>query len=271
VTPPAPLLAQPTSDAVVVAGRRVCVLTAGTGEPLLYLHGVGDLGGWLPALAGLAERFAVVRPDHAGFNGSDDDPAVTTVAGLAARTLELLDVLGLPRVHVVGTSLGGWVGAELALLAPERVGRLVLVDPAGLDGATAAPSMFDLDPAELTARTCGDAESQAAGRARAAAVDADPALAARRARNAATALRLGGRALRDPGLAARLAGLRVPALVVWGALDRLLPVALGDEWAAAVPGARLHVVAGAGHLPPVDRPAEFVALVGDFLTGGDRR
>ena len=63
---------------VAIAGHRIAIRSAGEGSPLLYLHGVGDLGEWLPALAGLAETFSVVRPDHPGFNASDDDPALRT-------------------------------------------------------------------------------------------------------------------------------------------------------------------------------------------------
>jgi pimeloyl-ACP methyl ester carboxylesterase len=242
------------------------VLTAGQGEPLLYLHGVGDLGGWLPALGELASGFRVVRPDHPGFNGSDDDATVDSVAALAGRTLDLLDVLGLDRVHVIGTSLGGWVAAELALRAPGRVARLVLVDPAGLTGPVEGPSMFDVDPDELVRLTCGDTGSQVAGQARDAAVRADAELSARRARNAAAARRIGGPTLRDPSLSHRLADVDACTLVVWGERDGLLPVELGSAWTAAIPRARLHVVDGAGHLPLVDRPGEFVQVVRAFLS-----
>ncbi|MGZ4567746.1 MAG: alpha/beta fold hydrolase [Blastococcus sp.] len=259
-------LLEPRSETIVVAGARMRVLAAGTGAPLLYLHGVGDLGGWLPALGMLAETSAVLRPDHPGFNGSDDDAAITSVAGLAARHLDLLDALGVDRVDVVGTSLGGWVAAELALRAPERVRSLVLVDAAGLPTPPSTASMFELDPDELLARTCGDAASVAAGRQREAAVRADAQLLAARARNADAALRLaGGPRLADPGLAARLPGIVAPALVVWGSDDGLVPVELADQWSALLPDARRHVIDGAGHLPFVDRPEEFVGAVRDFL------
>jgi 3-oxoadipate enol-lactonase len=85
--------------------------------------------------------------------------------------------------------------------------------------------------------------------------------------------------MHDPALPVRLAGLHVPTLVVWGALDGLFPVAMAHRWTELLPAARCHVVEGAGHLPLVDRPAEFAGVVADFLsedgaptaTGGARR
>jgi len=259
--------AEPRAETVVVDGTRIHVLRAGDGVPLVYLHGAGDLGGWLPALGGLAGSFRVVRPDHPGYNASEDAAGVDSVADLADRYVAILDALGVGRCHLVGTSLGGWLAAELALRIPARVERLVLVDPAGLPAAVPAPSMFEVSPDELVELTCGDAESLAAGRARDAAVRADAALSERRRRNGATTARLAGEPyLHDPGLAARLPGLRTPTLLVWGALDGLCPVETASRWTAFLPDARLHVVDGAGHLPLVDRPAEFVRVVADFLS-----
>jgi pimeloyl-ACP methyl ester carboxylesterase len=259
--------AEPRTETVVAGGTRISVLSAGDGFPLVYLHGAGDLGGWLPALGGLSGSFRVVRPDHPGFNGSDDAPGVDSVAAMADLYVRILDALGVDRCHLVGTSLGGWLAAELALRIPARVARLVLVDPAGLPAATPAPNMFEVAPEVLVELTCGDAESLAAGRARDAAVRADAVLRERRGRNGATTARLAGEPyLHDPGLAARLPGLRTPTLLVWGALDGLCPVETADRWTAALPDARLHVVDGAGHLPLVDRPAEFVQVVNEFLS-----
>ena len=260
---------EPSSETVSVDGVGIHVLSAGSGPPLVYLHGAGDLGGWLPALGELATTFRVVRPDHPGFNRSDDDPAVDSVASLAERYLPVLEALGLTRCHLVGSSLGGWLAAEIALRAPERVDSLVLVDPAGLPPESPVPNMFRTPPAELLALLCGDEESLAAGRARAAAVGDDAELTGRRTRNTASAARLAGEPyMHDPGLGARLAGLDVPTLLVWGALDGLFPVEMAKQWTAALPSARLHVVEGAGHLPFVDRPGEFVGVVRDFLSAG---
>src|SRR3954466_15812388 len=159
VTERVPPAAAPRADSVVVGGARVHVLTAGTGTPVVYLHGAGDLGGWLPALDLLAADFRVVRPDHPGFNQSDDDAAIGSVAALAQRYLEVFDALGLDAFDLIGTSLGGWLAAEIALRAPTRIRRLVLVDAAGLAPGSSSPNMFEVPADELVALTCGDAAS----------------------------------------------------------------------------------------------------------------
>jgi pimeloyl-ACP methyl ester carboxylesterase len=267
VTDPAPAAAAPCAETVLVGGLRVHVLSAGTGSPLVYLHGAGDLGGWLPALDRLAADFRVVRPDHPGFNQSADDAAIGSVAALAKRYLDVLDALGLDEFHLIGTSLGGWLAAEIALRAPARVRRLVLVDAAGLAPGSPAPNMFRVEADALVALTCGDEASLAAGRQRDAAVRADAVLSERRRRNTATTARIAGDPyMHDPALPGRLADLRVPTLVVWGALDGLFPVAMAGHWKNLLPDAGSHIVAGAGHLPLVDRPAEFARVVADFLS-----
>jgi pimeloyl-ACP methyl ester carboxylesterase len=267
VTDTAPPAAAPRAETVVVAGLPVHVLTAGTGAPLVYLHGAGDLGGWPPALDLLAADFRVVRPDHPGFNQSGDDPAIGSVAALSERYLEVFDALGLAEFDLIGTSLGGWLAAEIALRSPNRIRRLVLVDAAGLAPGSSSPNMFDVPADELVALTCGDAASLAAGRQRDAAVRADAVLSERRTRNTATTARIAGDPyMHDPALPARLAGLRLPTLVVWGELDGLFPVETATSWTDLLPVARAHVVAGAGHLPLVDRPAEFARVVAEFLS-----
>jgi pimeloyl-ACP methyl ester carboxylesterase len=271
VTDPAPPAAPPCAETVSVGGLRVHVLSAGTGAPLVYLHGAGDLGGWLPALDRLAAEFRVVRPDHPGFNQSDDDATIGSVAALAERYLDVFDALDHDEFHLIGTSLGGWLAAEIALRAPARVRRMVLVDAAGLAPASPAPNMFEVEEGELIALTCGDEESLAAGRQRDAAVRADAVLSERRRRNTATTARIAGDPyMHDPALPGRLAGLRVPTLVVWGALDGLFPVAMAGHWKNLVPDARSHIVSGAGHLPLVDRPAEFARVVVEFLSTDPR-
>lgn len=245
---------------VAVDGGRIRVLTDGAGPPLLYLHGVGDLGAWVPPLAVLARAHRVVRPDHPGFNGSDD-LAVDSPADVAGVHLRLLDALGIDAVVVVGCSFGGWVATELALLAPERVRRLVLVDPAGMPAEEEVPRVLDLDPVAAAPLTFSGPGMQAAARDRARGMDA--ATAARDARNRATARRLAGDPyLHDPTLPERVAGLGLPVTVVWGEDDRIIPVSHARAWTAALPHAELAVVPGAGHLPHVEQPAGFFARAG---------
>ena len=245
---------------VEVDGAELRVLSAGSGPVLLYLHGVGDLGAFIPPLALLAERYRVIRPDHPGFNGSDDLP-VDSPADVAAVHSRLLDALGVSSAVLVGCSFGGWVAAELALREPERITRLVLIDPAGMPADEPVPRVLDMNPAEAAALTWADAERQAGARARAAGLaESDPTAAGYDRRNRQTTTRLAGDPyMCDPGLPAKVAGLTQPVTLLWGEEDRIVPLSHARSWTDALPEATLAVVPGAGHLPHAEQPAAFFA------------
>ena len=252
-------------DFVDVRGGRVWVASAGEGPPLVYLHGAGDLDGWGPALSLLAADFTVYRPDHPGFNRSDDDPSVDSVLDLAFAYLDLLDALRLDRVHLVGHSLGGWTAAQLAVLASGRVTKLVLAAPAGLRPAGAAADVFTLNPVESAALVNHQADVRAAAVAAAEQLAGDTELFQRFLRNRmATAHLAWNPYLHDPKLAGRLHRITAPVLIIWGAHDRVLPAETARQWQEALPDARLEIIEDAGHRPPVEQPAAFASLVKEF-------
>jgi pimeloyl-ACP methyl ester carboxylesterase len=254
-------------ELVDVRGRRVWVASSGDGPPLVYLHGSGDLDGWGPALSLLAGDFTVYRPDHPGFNRSDDDPGVDSVLDLAFSYLDLLDALGLDRAHLVGLSLGGWIAAQLAVLAPDRVSKLVLADAAGLRVAVAAPDIFTLNPVETAALVNHQPDVREAAVAAAGQIAADPELFQRYLRNRmATAHLAWNPYLHDPKLEGRLHHITAPVLIIWGAHDRVLPVECASTWQSSLPGARLEIIEDAGHRPNAEQPAAFASLVKEFLT-----
>ena len=132
VTDTASALPEGASERLELGSGSIHVQRGGEGPPLLFLHAAGGAGAWHPFLGLLARRFAVVAPDHPGFGGSDDLPEVEAMDDLVYHYLDVLDRLGLERVHVVGGSLGGWLAAELAVHSPERIERLALLGAAGL-------------------------------------------------------------------------------------------------------------------------------------------
>ncbi len=280
-----------------VAGMRWTVRVAGHGQPVLFLHGFSGSGLSWAGLAGLGGRVRAIVPDLPGHGGTgwQTDPApagaATPVPAPAAsepddrprasveRTADDLAAivrrLGAERVDVVGYSMGARIGLRLAVAHPDLVRRLVLE----------APSAGIADPPARAERAAADAE-----RARLAVTEGIEAFAARweaepilageavlpaavRSRQAAirrantplglaASLVYGGQAAMDP-LEGRLASVTAPTLVVVGAADPAR--ARGEEVATAIPGARLAVVAGAGHAPHLERPDRFHALVLDFL------
>lgn len=258
-----------TERNVTVRGTRVHLLAGGSGDPLVYLHGSGDPGGWTPALAALAGRYTVFRPDHPGFGASGDGEDLDSIHDLAFFYLDLLDELGLDRVILAGSSLGGWLAADLATIEPRRVRKLILVSAAGLRPAEPVPDIFRLSPAELADLTFHTGEAAAAARRAAEELAGQPAAFARYLRDRAATAHLGWNPyLHDPKLPRRLHRITAPALIVWGAQDRLLPPACAHRWAGLLPGARLAIIPDAGHLPLTEQAGAAAAAVLSFCGEG---
>ena len=248
-----------------VRGIRVHLLSAGSGEPLLYLHGGGDLGAWTPALSALAGRCAVFRPDHPGFSASGDAAGIDSIHELAFFYLDLLDELGLDRVMVMGHSLGGWLAADLATIEPDRVRRLFLVSAAGLRPGEHVPDIFLLSAMELADLTHHTREGRSAAREWARQLAGDPDRFARYLRNRAAMAHLGWNPyLHDPKLPSRLHRITAPALILWGARDGLFPVSCAHQWAGLLPAASLKIIPEAGHLPLEEQAGAAVRAVLDF-------
>ncbi len=253
------------ADYLDVRNIKIWLASGGDGPPLLYLPGC-DPEGDDPALSLLSRDFRVYRPHHPGFGRSDDDPGVDSVLDLAFRYLDLIDALGLDQVYLAGLSLGGWIAAQIAVLAPQRVAKLVLAGPAGLRPPVPVPDMFTLDPVELAALIHYQPQSQRAAVATVSEMPADPARFTRFQRSRAATAHLGWNPyLHDPKLAGRLHRVGCDVLLIWGALDRLLPPECALAWQQALPAARLELVENAGHRPQAEQPAAFAALVRKFL------
>lgn len=252
----------PSEERASVAGFDLRLQVAGSGPPLVYLHGP-DGATWPTALDNLSERFRLYLPEHPGFGQSERPEWVDTIQDLALFYLDLFDALDLPPVNLVGHSLGGWIAAELASLCCHRLRGLVLVDAVGLK----IPNEPRLDifrlPLDGLVRAMY-ADSAAAERALAVALA--PQEAPAHVRNRAMTARLGWNPyLSNPVLQSRLRRIHTPTLIVWGAQDLLVPVSHASLYAEAIPDARLAVIEACGHAPAAEQPEEFARVVGDFL------
>lgn len=252
--------------ALAVHGRRVQLFEGGSGTPLLYLHGAGTFW-WMPVHDLLAVRRRVVLPVHPGFGASEGLETIETIEDLVFHTVDVLDALGLDRVDVVGLSLGGWLGAELALRHPGRVNRLVLVDAAGvrLPGVPMG-NAFMLPPAKVRELMVHDPASPVA---RALFPDAPPP---ERLETVLRGREASARLLWNPAqqyrkLTSRLWRIGAPTLVVWGREDRLIPLAYGEAYARGIPGAKLEILDRCGHLAPFEHPERFAEIALAFLEG----
>jgi pimeloyl-ACP methyl ester carboxylesterase len=236
----------------------------GSGHTFLLLHG----GAGPQSVTGFADRFAeteavrVITPIHPGFAGTPRPDTVDSVHALASLYVGLLDELDLTDVTVIGNSIGGWIATEMALLGSTRIGGVVLVDAVGIEvpGHPVA-DFFSLTLDEVAEYSYHDPDS----------FRIDPStmppdqLAAMAGNRASLAI-YGGTAMTDPSLAARLAGITVPALVVWGESDRIVDPDYGRAYAAAIPGARFQLLLGTGHVPQIETPAQLARAISAFAT-----
>lgn len=238
--------------------------SGGIGAPLVYLHGFEQHPGPAPYLRRLCGDHRVLAPEHPGFGSSAGFGRLTDLQDLILYYRALLESWGQGPVDVIGHCLGGMFAAELAVLAPQLVRRLVLVDPYGLWlDAEPLADPFLLAPAALAAvkwrdPTCSSRETSAF----------NPALGDTAAEFRTINLTAASKfmwPIPDRGLVRRLPYLTAPTLVIHGEADGLTPAAYEAAWAAALPHARTAVIAGAGHLPMVEAEDDFIALVEDFL------
>jgi len=246
----------------------------GEGPPLVLVSGLGGKGtSWQPFLDRAARHHRVLTFDSRGSGQAPPlDPGVR-IADLAADALRLLDHLGLERVPVIGRSMGGMIAQEMALRAPERISRLVLVSTSARCDPHLA-SVFELW-AEMAEQRVSPAVRYRSSllwclgrRALEDAAHVRAYLQWKERSDRPDDYAIQARACARHDALERLDALRVPTLVVGGTDDRLTPPAHAEALAKAIPGAELALLPGAGHLPYLEVPEAFASLVLDYLKGG---
>ncbi|HEY6888410.1 MAG TPA: alpha/beta hydrolase [Solirubrobacter sp.] len=265
----------------LILGRRVNVIdSGGSGPPLLFLHGLGGLWqNWLLNLPAFMGTHRVVAPDLPGFGGSEMPSGRISIQGLARVIDALCERLSITDPVVIGNSMGGFIGAELALAFPTRVRRLVLISAAGIS----AQNMWR-EPIMAIGRL------MAVGTARAG-VKQLPVVNRPRLRRAALQLVIrypeklsvplaselvvgagtpgfvgGLDAVLGYSFRDRLPEIEVPTLIVWGRNDILIPVEDAYEFQRLIgDNARLEVFDDTGHLAMLERPSRFNQLLADFI------
>jgi len=257
----------PDSRELSVRGTPVRLLTGGAGDPLLFLHGAGGAGRWLPFQEALARRFTVHFPSHPGHGGSPAAEWIEHVSDLAFHYLDLLDTLGLERVHLVGASFGGWIAAEIAVMASARLSSLVLIDPVGIKvEGWIYPFLFGMELPQLVATVFHDPAAALAVAPRDQSMDT---LVELYRQGTALARVAWNPYLYNPLLRRRLARIDAPTLLCWGRHDRLAPPQCADAWVKEIPGARLITFEESGHVPHLEEPDAVAAAVIAFCARGE--
>jgi pimeloyl-ACP methyl ester carboxylesterase len=252
------------SDFIDVRGVRTHVMQAGRGRPLLVLHPEFAADTWSPYHDDLAARFRVIAPDHPGFGRSERPEWLDEMGDVVLHYVDLLDVLEVDRISIVGTSLGGWIAAALAVAHPERIDRLVLAAPGGIK--VEGVERFDVfaNPIEETLRRLFFDESRIAQIVPA---EYGPDVVVRGYRELTTLARLTWNPyFYDRKLQERLPRLAAPTLLVWGENDTYLPPEHGRAFAELLRYSTLKLLPRCGHLAPLEQSGAFSRLAIEFLS-----
>ena len=242
------------------------VLTSGTGRPVVCLHGLFGHE-WGGLLDDLATTRKVIAPAHAGSIDLADLERLDGLPDLLLYYDDLFAALDLGQFDLVGHSFGGMVAAEYAATWPGRIGKLVLIDPLGLwnEAHPVADHLLSTPSVQNAMRFHDLANPAVADHLRASTDPADiqAGLIARFLVLASTSQFI--HPIPERGLRRRLRRIKAETLIVWGAEDRLTPRPYAEEFAAAIEGARLAIVPGAGHTPQLEQRATTSEAVLDFL------
>ena len=267
-------------------GHRVAYRMAGSGPPLVLIHGVTSSSEtWRAVFSPLAERYTVIAPDLVGHGQSAKPRGDYSMGAFASGVRDLVASLDLGPATIIGHSLGGGVAMQFSYQFPERTERLGLVSSGGLGTsvhgllrAATLPGSELVLPLLAAARVLAvgrslgrvlggvgfqlgtDVQEMARGHASLGEAETRTAfIQTLRASVDAHGQRV--QALDRLYLAAEL-----PVLIVWGARDRIIPVGHGRRAHQLIPGSRLEVFEASGHFPHLDQPERFVEVLDDWIS-----
>jgi pimeloyl-ACP methyl ester carboxylesterase len=249
-------------------GARCRVLEAGSGMPVVFLHGAGGLLAENPFLDRLAARYHVFAPELPGYGESTGEELLEDMLDFTLHGWDVVAALGLTRPHLVGHSMGGMIAAEMAAIAPNDLDRLVLVAAAGLwIEEHPIPDIFALLPGQLVELLFQDPDRGQAlltGGVDFSDMEAFKAFYLGQQRRLAMA----GKILfpiPNRRVSKRLYRVTARTLVLWGQADRLIVPAYAERWARLIPGAAVQTIPDAGHMLPYEQPEVLVDALTRFL------
>jgi len=255
-----------------VNGLSVAYERTGDGPALVLLHGFShDSRVWRPQLESLRDQFTLIAWDAPGAGRSADPPETYGIADWADCLAALLEGAGVQRAHILGLSWGGLLAQEFYRRHAARVASLVLADTyAGWTGSLPAPIPTErlaaclrdasLPPREFALRYLPGMFSESAP------LEIREELANVMSDFHPAGFRLMATALAHADTRDLLPNIQVPTLLIWGEADARSPLAVADQFHAAIAGARLVVIPRAGHVSNLEAPAQFDAAVRDFCT-----
>ena len=265
----------PVAKQIEIYGQKIHYLEAGSGPNVILLHGLGgDSGSWAQTIPALASKFHVYAPDQIGFGKSDKPVLNYRVATLVDFLAGFYKKTGIEKATLVGNSLGGWAAAVFTTIYPEKVDKLVLVDAAGytpkrwggeeytedlyntLNPATAAElkrlyGKIFYNKSFLTDQFIEQSFTTKLKRSDAQTINSF----------------IGSFLRKDDNLDQKAKNIKAPTLLIWGREDELTPLAIAEAFAQDIAGSKKVIIDKCGHIPQIEKAAEFNLALLKFLNG----
>ena len=252
----------PNQTQVSVGGTAVEMFSGGSGPALLFLHGAGGNAGWQHYHEELSKSHTVYVPSQPGYNGTERPDWVYTINDVAHFYLGLMRNLSLGnQVRLMGFSMGGWIAAEIAAMAPHIVKGMVLVDAVGIKPRVGEiAEVLMVSPKSV--QELGYYDIRLAPNLDDLSTDEQAVMW----RNREMASRLCWKPyMHNPKLPDYLKLVRVPSLIIWGRQDGIVPLNCGEIYHEVLEGSSLHIIDQCGHTPQTEKPQEMVeAALGFF-------
>jgi pimeloyl-ACP methyl ester carboxylesterase len=257
---------------VTVYGAKIHYVEAGSGAPLILIHGLADDASiWDSVIPALSAKFRVIALDQIGFGRSDKPLLNYRVSTFVDFLGGFLTELKIERASLIGNSLGGWVAAAYALAHPERIEGLVLSDAVGYAALAKAMDQRALSALRLASREDIRYLGALTFHDKRFYQDVDAIFKQRvTAGDSYTVGQFLDSMIRgDDVLDDRLHAINRPTLIIWGREDKLIPLSFGERFHQEIANSRLQIIGNCGHIPQLECPTEFSAAVLQFF--GDTR
>jgi len=261
----------PQEKSAVIFGAKIHYVEAGDAKnpKVVLLHGLGaSISSWQLNIAALSQKYHVIALDQVGF-GKSDKPMLKYRVGTYTDFLDkFLSELKIEKASLIGNSLGGWIAADFALKYPAKVEKIVLADTAGLK-----PNLVDFNRIYALNFSTRD-EIRALVKlvfynqtlfGSEAFVDESLRLRVAAGDGYTINSLIDSIKREEDFLNGRLGGIKQPTLIVWGKQDGLLPLADGEKFDKEIPNSELIVFDRCGHVPQVEKAADFNKQVLEFL------
>jgi pimeloyl-ACP methyl ester carboxylesterase len=252
-----------------IAGITVELRRGGSGTPVLVIHGELGVPGWLESFAQLAEHHDVIVPSLPGYGRSTRPDWIMGVHDLAAWvTWFARDIDLRTPVNVIGCSLGGWVAAEIATVAPQFFNKMVLVGAMGIKPEQGEIFDYFLESGLTGLRRAFHRPEQSSAFMRYWGNEWTPEETDLVEQHREMTCRIAWKPyMHSLTLRHLLPGVSTPTLLLWGGEDAITPINSGEIYQRAIPRSRLVVIENCGHMPEMEKPTEFAGLIENFLAG----